>query len=167
MAKPKPNQDQFLLQPNFSYLIFDAFVTIPNQDCTKTRTSLIYQFCNQGKKNQSTKLAKPKPNQDLFLLQPNFSNLIFDAFVTIPHQDCTKTITSLIHLFCYQAKKTNPPNFAKPKADQDQFLLQPNFSHLIFDAFMTITYQDCTKTISSLTHRFSYHGKKSQSTELG
>jgi len=38
-------------------------------------------------------------------LQPNFSHLIFYAFVTIPHQDCTKTITSLIHQFCYQGKK--------------------------------------------------------------
>ena len=48
----------------------------------------------------------PKPNQDQFLLQPNFSHLIFYAFVTIPHQDCTKTITLLIHQFCYQCKKS-------------------------------------------------------------
>ena len=54
MAKRKPNQDEFLLQPNFSPLIFYAFVTIPHPDCTKTITSLIHQFCYQGKKSQST-----------------------------------------------------------------------------------------------------------------
>jgi len=112
-------------------------------------------------------LAKPKPNQDQFLLQPNFSHLIFSAFVTIPDRDCTKTITSFIHQFCYQGKKANPPNLAKPKPNQDQFLLQPKFSHFIFDAFVTIPHQDCQKTITSLIHQFSYHGRKSQSTELG
>jgi len=112
-------------------------------------------------------LGKPKPNLDQFLLPPNFSHLIFYAFVTIPHQDCTKTITSLIHQFCYQGKKTNPPNLAKPKPNQDQFLLQQNFSHLIFYAFVSIPPQDCTKTITSLIHQFCYQGKKSQSNELG
>jgi len=105
LAKPKPNQDEFLLQPNFSHLIFYAFVTILHQDCTKTVTSLIHQFCFQGKKANPTNLAKPKLNQDQFLYHPNFSNRIFDGFVTIPHQDCTKAITSLIHQYCYQGKK--------------------------------------------------------------
>jgi len=45
--------------------------------------------------------------------------------------------------------------------------LQPNFSHLIFDAFVTIPHQDCTKTITSLIHQFATKAKKSQSTELG
>jgi len=93
------------LQPNFSHLIFYAFVTIPHHDCTKIITSLIHQFCYQGKKDNPTNLAKPKHNHDQFLLQPNFSHLIFYAFVTIPLQDFTKTITSLIHQFCYQCKK--------------------------------------------------------------
>jgi len=132
LAKPTPNKDQFLLQPNFSHLIFYAFVTIPHQHSTKTITSLIHQFFYQGKKANPPNLAKPKPNQDQFLLQPNFSHRIFYAFVTISHQDCTKTITSLIHQFCYQGKKADPPNLAKPKPNQDQFLLQPNFSHRIF-----------------------------------
>ena len=167
MAKPKPNQDQFLLQPHFSHLIFDAFVTIPHQDCTKTITSLIQPFCYQRKKSNPPNLAKPKPNQDEFLLQQNFSHLIFDAFVTIPHQDCTKTITSLIHQFFYQGKKANPQNLAKLKPNQDKFLLQPNLSHLIFYAFVTIPHQDCTKTITSLIHQFCYQGKISESTELG
>jgi len=112
-------------------------------------------------------LAKPKPNQDKFLLQPNFSHLIFYAFVTIAHHDCTKNITSLIHQFCYQGKKDNPSNLAKPKLNHDQFLLQPNFSHLIFYAFVTIPHQDFTKTITSLIHQFCYQGKKSQSPEHG
>jgi len=106
LAKPKPNQGQLLLQPNFSHLIFDAFVTIHDQNCTKAITLLIHQFCYQGKKSQSTDHAKPKPNQDQFLLQLNFSPLIFDAFVTIHHQDCTKARTLLNHQFCYQGKKS-------------------------------------------------------------
>jgi len=57
MAKQKPNQDQFLFQPNFSHLIFDAFVTMPHQDCTKTITSFIHQFSYQGKKSKCTELA--------------------------------------------------------------------------------------------------------------
>ena len=85
----------------------------------------------------------------------------------IPHQGCTKTITSLIYQFSTKPKKANPSNLAKPKPNQDQFLLQPNFSHLIFYAFVTIPHQDCTKTITSLIYPFCYQGKKSQSTELG
>jgi len=112
-------------------------------------------------------LANPKPNQDQFLLQPNFSNLTFGAFVTIPHQDCTRTITSVIHQFCYQGKKVNPPNLAKPKPNQDQFVLQPNFSHLIFGAFVTIPHQDCTRSITSLLTNFATKSKKNQFTELG
>jgi len=77
LAKPKPNQDQFLLQPNFSHLIFYAFVTIPHQDATKTITSLIHQFFYQGKKRQSTELcqAKTQPRSIPFatkLFTPHF-----------------------------------------------------------------------------------------------
>jgi len=101
-------------------------------------------------------------------LEANFSHLIFYAFVTISHKDYTKTITSLIHQFCYQGKKkANPQNLAKPKPNEDQLLLQPNNSHLIFDTFVTIPHQDCIKTITSLIHQLCYQGKKSQSTELG
>jgi len=57
LAKPNPNQYQFLLQPIFSRLIFAAFVRIPHHDCTKTITLLIHQLCYQGKKSQSTKLG--------------------------------------------------------------------------------------------------------------
>jgi len=121
LAKPKPNQDQLFLHPNFSHLIFYALLAIPHQDWTKTRTSLIHQFCYQGKKRL---LANPKPNQHHFFLQPNFLHLIFYAFVTIPHQDCTKTI-HLFTNFATKGKKANPPNLPKPKSNQDQFLLRP------------------------------------------
>ena len=57
LAKTKPIQDQVLLQANFSHLIFYVFVTIPQQDCRKTISSLFHQFCYQGKKNQSTELG--------------------------------------------------------------------------------------------------------------
>jgi len=87
--------------------------------------------------------------------------------VTIPHHDCTKTITACIHQICYQGKQSHQPNLAKPKPNQDQFLLQQNFSNLIFDAFVTIPHQDCAKTITSLIYQFFYQGKKSESSELG
>ena len=168
MGKPKPNQDQFLLQPNFSHLIFYAFGTIPHQDFTKTITSLIHQFSTKANKANPLNLAKPKPNQDEFLLQPNFSHLILYAFGSIPHQDFTKTITLLIHQFCYQGKKKPiHRSWLSQKPNQDQVLLQPNFSHLIFYAFVTIPHQDCPKTINSLIHKFCYQGKKCQSIELG
>jgi len=112
-------------------------------------------------------MAKQTPNQDQFLLQQNFSHLIFYAFVTIPNQDCKKPWVQLFTNFATKAKKANPPNLAQPKPNQDQFLLRPYFSHLIFDAFVKIHYQDCTKTITSLIHQFCYHGKQSQSTEIG
>ncbi len=112
-------------------------------------------------------MAKPKTNQDQFLLQPNLSHLIFDAFDTIPHQDCTNPQLHLFTNFATKAKKGNPPNLAKPKPNQDKFLLQPNFSHLILYAFVTIPHQDCTKTITLLILQFCYQGKTSQSTELG
>ena len=41
-------------------------------------------------------------------MQPKFWHLILDAFVTIPHQDCPKTTTSLFHQFCFQGTKTRP-----------------------------------------------------------
>jgi len=80
MAKPKPNKDQFVLQPNFSHLIFYAFVTIPHQDCTKTVTSPIHQFCYEGKKTQSTELgeAKTQPRSIPFatkLFTPHFLSI--------------------------------------------------------------------------------------------
>ena len=68
-----------------------------------------------------------------------------------------------LHLFTNfdtKAKNVNPPNLAKPKPNQDQFLLQPNLSHLIFCAFVTIPHQDRTKTITSLIQQFFYQGKK-------
>ena len=75
-----------------------------------------------------------------------------------------------LHLFTNfttTAKKANPPNLAKPNPNQDQLLLQPTFSHHIFDAFVTIHHQDCTKAITSLIHQFCYQGKKIESTEHG
>ena len=41
----------------FWHLILDAFVTIPQQDSSKTMTSLFHQFCYKGTKSQSTQLG--------------------------------------------------------------------------------------------------------------
>ena len=108
LDKPKPNQDQFLSQPNFSHLILHAFLTIPTKIAQKPWLHFFTNFATKPQKFNPPNLAKPKPNQDQFLLQPNFWHLILDAFVTIPHQDCSKSTTSLFHQFCYQGTNTRP-----------------------------------------------------------
>jgi len=102
----------------------------------------------KAQKANPPNLAKPKPNHDQFFLQPNFSHLILHTFVMLPHQDCSKTMTSLFHQCATKAQKVNPPNFAKPKPNQDKFLLQPNFSHLILHTFVTLPHQHCSKTMT-------------------
>ena len=52
MAKPKPNLDQFLLQPNFWYICDNS-----PQRLQKTHNLIIHQFFYQGKKSQSTELG--------------------------------------------------------------------------------------------------------------
>ena len=75
----------------------------------------MHQFCYQSKKSLSTNFANPKPNQDQFILPSNFSHLLFDASMRIPHKDCTKTITSLIHHLCYQGKKSQSTEVGSAK----------------------------------------------------
>jgi len=65
-------------------------------------------FATKAQKANPPNLSKPKPNQDQFLLQPYFSLLILHTFVTIPHQESSKTMTSLFHQFCNQGTKTRP-----------------------------------------------------------
>jgi len=76
----------------------------PTKIAQKPWLQLYTNFATKPKQANPPNLAKRKSNQEKFHLQPNISNLMFDAFVTIPHQDCTKTITSLIHQFYYQDK---------------------------------------------------------------
>ena len=168
LAKPKPNQSQFLLQPNFSHLIFYASLTIPYQDCTNTITALIHQFCYQGKKSLSTELGYGKTQPRTISFATKLFTLHFlcscDNSRLRFYENQNFTYSPIL---LARQKKVNPPNLAKPKPNQYQFLLQPNFSHFIFDVFVTIPYQYCTETITSLIHQFCYQGKKSQSTEFG
>ena len=140
----------------------------PTDISQKPWLHLFTNFATKAQKVNPPNLAKPKPNQDQFLLQPKFWHLIFYASVKIPHQRLHKNRNfTYSPILLPRQKKADPPNLAKPTPHQDQFLLQPNFSHLIFDAFVTFPHQDCTKTITSLIHQFCYQGKKSRSTELG
>ena len=222
LAKPKPNPDNFVLQPNFSHLILHTFVTIPHQDCSKTMISVFDQFCYQGTKRQYTQLgsAKTQPKSIPFatkLLTPHFGcicdnspprllkthDFTFSPILLPRHKKpihpswlsqnptkinsfCNKYFhTSFcIHLwqfsmkiaqkpwphfltnFATKAQKANPPNLVKTKPNQDQFLLQPNFWHLILDAFQTIPHQDYSKTMTSLFHQFCYRDTNSESTQL-
>jgi len=128
LAKPKHNQDQFLLQPNFWHLILDAFVTIPHQDCSKTTTSLFPQFCYQG--------TKTRPSDQTSLSQNptkinSFRNQTLDTSFWMylwqfPTKIAPKQQLHFFTNFATKAQKANPPNLAKPKPNQDQFLLQLN-----------------------------------------
>ena len=72
----------------------------PTKIVQKSRLHFFTNFATKAQKAKPPNLAKPKPNQDQFLLQPNLSHLILDAFLTIPQRDCSKTTTSFFHQFC-------------------------------------------------------------------
>ena len=80
----------------------------PTKIAQKPWLHLFTHFANKAKRANPPNLAKTKPNEDQFLLQPNISHLILHTFVTLPHQDCSKTMTSLFHQFYYQDTKTRP-----------------------------------------------------------
>jgi len=167
MANPKPNQDQFLLQPNISHLILHSFVTIPHQDCSKTMTPLYHQFATNAQKPNPPNLAKPKPNQDQFFLQPNFSHLILHKFLTFPYQDCSKTMTPLFPQFCYQGTKSQSTQLCLAKTQPKSIpfatkLLTPHFGCICDNSL-----QDCLNTMTSFIHQFCYQHTKRQSTQLG
>ena len=88
-------------------------------------------------------------------------------FWQFPTKIAQKPYFHLFTNFATKAKKVNPRNLAKQNLNQDQFVLQQDFSHLIFYAFVKISHQDCTKTITSLIHQLCYQGKRRQSIELG
>ena len=169
LAKPKPSQDQFLLQPNFWHLIFDTFVTIPHQDCTKIVTLLIHQFCYIGKKKpiHRTWLSQNPTQINSFCYQTFHSSFLIHLW-QFPTKIAQKPITSLIHQFCYQGKK---------KPIHRTWLTQNptkinSFSYQTFhSSFLMHLWQFPTKIarkpITSPIHQFCYQGKKSQSTELG
>ena len=148
---------------------FDAFLLIPHQGCSKTTTSLYHQFCYQ--------CTKTKPSDQTWLSENqtkinSFCNQSFDTSFWMHLWDFPTKIAQKPWLHCFtnlatKAQKANAPNLAKPKSNQDQFLLQPNFSYLILHTFVTIPHQDCSQTMTSLFHQFCYQGTKSQSTQIG
>jgi len=87
-------------------------------------------------------MAKPKPNQNQLLLQPNYSHLIFDAFVTIRHQDRTKN-----HNFTYspillpRQKKANPSDMA----NQNPTKINSFCNHTFHSSFFMHLWQFLTK----------------------
>ena len=144
-AKPKPNQDQFLLQPNFAHLILDSFATIPHQDCSKTTTSLFHHFRYQ--------VTKSRPSHQTWLSQNPTKINSFSTKLFTPHFGCICNNSpqrfAKIHDFTFSPillprhkNYAKPPNLAKPKPNQDQFLLRPKFSHTILDAIVTNPHQD-------------------------
>ena len=80
----------------------------PTKIAKKPWLHFFTNFATKAQIANPPNLAKPKPNEYQFLLQPNFSHLILHSFVTIPHKDCSKTMTALFHQFWYQGTKTRP-----------------------------------------------------------
>jgi len=72
LAKPKPNQDQFLLQPTFDTSFYINLWQFPTKIARKPRLQFFTNFATKEQKANQSNLAKPTPNQDQFLLQPTF-----------------------------------------------------------------------------------------------
>ena len=85
-------------------------MTISHQYCSKTTTSLFHQFCyhdTQTRPSDQTWLSQ-NPTKINSFCNKTFHTSFWMHFVTIPHQDFSKTTTSLFHQFCYQGTKTKP-----------------------------------------------------------
>jgi len=165
LAKTKPNQDQFLLQPNFSHLIFHTFVTLPHQDCSKTMTSLFHQFCYQGTKTRPSDQTwlSQNPTKINYFCNQTFDTSFWMHLWQFPTKIDPKPRLHFFTNFATKAQKLGKrQNLAKPKPNQDQFFFQPNFWHLILDAFVTIPHQDYSKTTTSLLYQFCYQGTKTR-----
>jgi len=142
----------------------------PTKIVQKPWLQLFTNFATKAQKAYPSNFAKPKPNQNEFLLQPNFWDLILDAFMTIPHQDCSKTTTSLFHQFCYNGTKTRP-------SDQTWLSQNPNkinsFCNQTFDtSFWMHLWQFPTKIAQKpWLHFFTNFATKTQklgqATKLG
>jgi len=170
LAYTKSNQDQCLLQPMFSDLILHTFVTITHQDFSKTMTPLFHQFCYHS--------TKTRPCDQTWLSQHptkinSFCNQTFDTSFWMhlwqfPTKIAKKPWLHVFSNFATKEQKANPPNLAKAQPNKDQFLLEPNFSHLILHTFLTLPHQDCSETMTSLFHQFCYQGTKTrQATKHG
>ena len=192
-AKPKPNNDQFLLQPTFTPHFAYICDTSPrrllkNHDFTFSPIFLpshkkpihpnwlsqnptkINSICNQTFTPHfgcicDNSLPRLLVNHDF-----TYSPILLARHKKPIHPTCLSQSPTKINSFCNQtfhtsswmhlwqfptniaqkpwlylftnfatkAQKANPPNLAQPKPNQDQFLLRPNFWHLILDAFVTI-----------------------------
>jgi len=139
-------------------------VTISLKYCSKTKTSLFPQFSYQG--------TKPRPSNKNWLSHNptkmnSFCNQTFHTKFLMhlwqfPSKIAQKPRLDFFTNFATKSQKAKPPNLAKPKPNQDQFLLRRNFSHLILDACVTISHTECSKITTSLFHHFCYHVTKSR-----
>jgi len=139
-------------------------VTILNKDCSKTTTSLFHQFCYQYTKTRSidqTWLSQ-NPTKIISICNQTFDTSFWMHLWQVPTKIAQKPWHHFFTNFATKEQKANPPNLPKPKPNQVQFLLQPNFSHLILHTFVTIPHQDCSKTMTSLFHQFCYQVTKTR-----
>ena len=80
----------------------------PTKIAQKPWLHFFTSFASNPKKPIHPTWLSENPTKINSFCKKNFWDLILDAFVTIRHQDCSKTMTSLFHQFCYEGIKTRP-----------------------------------------------------------
>jgi len=80
-----PTKINSLSNQTFDTSFFMHLWQFPTKIAQKPWLHFFTNFATKSQKANPPNLAKPKPNQDQFLLQPNFSDLILHTFLTIPH----------------------------------------------------------------------------------
>ena len=161
-----PTKINFFCNQTFGTSFWMHLWQFPTKIAQKPWLHFFTNFGSKAQKANPPNLDEPKPNQDEFHLQPNFSHLILHTFGHLPTRIAQKPWLQFSPILLPRHKKPMHPTWLSPKPNQDQFLLQPNFWHLILDAFVTISHQDCPKTMTLLFHQFFYQGTKSQSDDF-
>ena len=160
-------EDQFLLLRNFYHMTLEAFLKIESSQFSKTMIIVFHPTHQQvTKSSQNTKimhLAMHQPCQDQFLLLPNFSHITLEAFVRIDSCQLSKTMIFVFQPTHHQVTKSSQNSkimhLAMHQPCQDQFLLLPNFSHMM-DAFVRIESSQFFKTMIFVFHLTHHHVTK-------
>ena len=139
----------------------------PTKIAQKPWPHFFTNFATKAQKANLTTWLSQNPTKNNSFCNQTFHTTFCMHLWQFPNKIAQKPWLHFFTNFATKAQKANPPNLAMPKPNPDQFPLQPNFCHLILDAFVTIPHQDCSKTKTSLFHQLCYQGTKSHSTQLG
>jgi len=148
LAHFQTSQDGLVLPSNFANLNFISFVVFSTQEGSQTARMKIYDsghLCRASRPTPPPNLAQLETNQDGLVLQPNFVNLIFIAFVVLSTQEGSKIASLKNHDYwhlCWASQSTPPPNLAHFQTNQDGLVLPLKFANLIFITFVVLSTQE-------------------------